>query len=207
MSQHRIAVVGTGSVGAALAGGLAAAGHTVVVGSRDPDAAAAGRFAGFAVGSPADAAAGADAVLLAVPAAAVTTAVPALGLADGAVLLDATNAVGVPVPGGFDTMGALVQSLAPQAAVVKAFNTIGAELLGRGRLDGRSLFLPVAGDDRGRPLAVELARSLGFDVADLGGPDAVRLVEDHARLWIHLAFRAGWGRDFGFAVVRGGAGS
>jgi hypothetical protein len=86
--------------------------------------------------------------------------------------------------------------------VVKAFNTIGAEHLGDGRIEGRALFLPVAGDDAGRPLAVELARSLGFDVADLGGPDAIRLVEDHARLWIHLAFRCGWGRSFGFQVAR-----
>ena len=41
-----------------------------------------------------------------------------------------------------------------------------------------------------------------FDVADLGGPEAIRIVEDHARLWIHLAFRCGWGRSFGFTVAR-----
>jgi hypothetical protein len=28
------------------------------------------------------------------------------------------------------------------------------------------------------------------------------MVEDAARLWIHLAFRCGWGRDFGFGVLR-----
>jgi hypothetical protein len=47
-----------------------------------------------------------------------------------------------------------------------------------------------------------LARAIGFDVADLGGPECVGMVEDAARLWIHLAFRAGWGRDFGFGVLR-----
>jgi NAD(P)-dependent dehydrogenase (short-subunit alcohol dehydrogenase family) len=42
----------------------------------------------------------------------------------------------------------------------------------------------------------------GFDVADLGGREHIALVEDHARLWIHLAFRRGWGRQFAFTVTR-----
>jgi predicted dinucleotide-binding enzyme len=204
MEGRSIAVIGTGNVGGALARGLAAVGHRVTVGARDPLAAGPAALAalGLRVVAPAEAAAGADATVLAVPASALVVAVPSLGLRPGAVVLDATNAVGVPVPGGFDTVGELVRSLAPQAAVVKAFNTIGAEHLGEGRIEGRSLFLPVAGDDAGRPLAVEIARSLGFDVADLGGPEAIRIVEDHARLWIHLAFRCGWGRSFGFTVAR-----
>ena len=48
----------------------------------------------------------------------------------------------------------------------------------------------------------ELAAGLGFEVADLGDRGAFGLVEAHARLWIHLAFACGWGREFGFAVVR-----
>jgi hypothetical protein len=85
---------------------------------------------------------------------------------------------------------------------VKAFNTIGAEHLGAGRVGGTAAFLPLAGDDDGRGIVAGLARDLGFEVAELGGRDTIRLVEDFARLWIHLAFRCGWGRDFGFAVVR-----
>ncbi len=64
---------------------------------------------------------------------------------------------------------------------MKAFNTIGAEHLAEGGIE---------------------ARSLDFDVADLGGPEATRIAEDHARLWIHLALRCGWGRSFGFTVAR-----
>lgn len=204
MSTRSIAVIGAGNVGTALARGLAGAGHRVVVGVRDQAAPGPSALAasGIALRSPAEAHMGADATILAVPASAVELVVPALGLAPGAVLLDATNAVGHPVPGGFETMGALVQSLAPQAAVVKAFNTIGAELLGRGRIGDAAVFLPIAGHEHGRPLTVELATSLGFEVADLGGPEVIHIVEDHARLWIHLAFRCGWGRAFGFAVAR-----
>jgi hypothetical protein len=47
-----------------------------------------------------------------------------------------------------------------------------------------------------------LATELGFDVAVLGDRSAIRLTEDHARLWIHLAFSCGWGRSFHFEVSR-----
>lgn len=206
MDSRRVAVIGAGSVGRALAIGLAGAGHQVVVGVRDPGseraAAVAAVLGADRVVAPAAATADADAAILAVPVDALGEAVPGLGLTDGAVLVDATNAVMRPPPAGFHTVGAYVASLAPRAAVVKAFNTIGAEHLGDGRVGRQRAFLPVAGADEGRPLVVGLAESLGFDVADLGGPDAVGLVEDHARLWIHLAMRCGWGRQFGFAVVR-----
>lgn len=199
---HDIAVIGAGRVGSALARGLHRAGHRVAVGVRDPDKAADLAAGGIAVAPPSEAAAAAAVVVLAVPVDALADAVASIGGAAGTVLVDATNAVGSPVPLGFDTVGAYVASLAPGAKVVKAFNTIGAEHLADGHVGGSRAFLPVAGDDDGRPVVVELARDLGFDVADLGGPESVRMVEDAARLWIHLAFRCGWGRDFGFGVLR-----
>jgi hypothetical protein len=199
---HDIAVIGAGRVGSALARGLQHAGHRVVAGVRDPDKAADLAADGIGVAPPSEAAAAAAVVVLAVPVDALADAVASIDGAAGKVLVDATNAVGSPVPGGFDTVGAYVASLAPAAKVVKAFNTIGAEHLADGRVAGTPAFLPVAGDDEGRPVVIELATDLGFDVADLGGPESVRMVEDAARLWIHLAFRCGWGRDFGFGVLR-----
>lgn len=198
----RVAVIGAGNVGSRLARGLARAGHRVTAGVRRPEGAADLVAAGIAVADPAAAAAGAEVVVLAVPVAALPDAVASLGDLRGKTLVDATNAVGVPVPEGHDTVGAYVASLAPEAHVVKAFNTIGAEHLEDGQVGGTPAFLPVAGADEGRPVVVDLARSIGFDVADLGGPESVALVEDAARLWIHLAFRAGWGRGFGFGVLR-----
>lgn len=198
-----VAVIGAGNVGSRLARGLARIGRRVLVGVRDPSKAAdLAALDGIEVRDPAGAASEASLIVLAVPAAALADTIAALGALDGKVLVDATNAVGVPVPGGHDTVAAHVASLAPGAAVVKAFNTIGAEHLEDGSVAGVPAFLPVAGDDRGRPAVVELARAIGFDVADLGGSECVGMVEDAARLWIHLAFRAGWGRGFGFGVLR-----
>jgi predicted dinucleotide-binding enzyme len=195
-----IAIVGAGSVGRALAQGFTGAGHEVVFGVRTP---AGSRQQGLRAEQPEAAAAAADIVILAVPATAVVDLVPSLALRPGHVLVDATNAVGAPVPHGHETMGHLVASLAPAGvAVVKAFNTIGAEHLADGHLGEARAFLPVAGDDAGVEVVLPLAHSLGFDAVALGGREAFGLVEAHARLWIHLAFARGWGRSFGFAVVR-----
>lgn len=85
--------------------------------------------------------------------------------------------------------------------MVKAFNTIGAEAYAAPVIDGRPAFLPVAGPAEAASHVAAVARSLGFDALVIGGPEAASLVEDFARLWIHLAFRTGLGRNFGFARV------
>lgn len=199
---QRVAVIGAGNVGSQLARGLTRAGHQVTVGVRHPERAADLIPLGIAVTDPASAVAGSDVVVLAVPVPALADAVASLGPLSDKVVVDATNAVGIPVPDGHDSVGAYVAGLAPDGFVVKAFNTIGAEHLEDGSVGDAAAFLPIAGADEGRPTVVALARSIGFDVADLGGPECIGMVEDAARLWIHLAFRRGWGRDFGFGVLR-----
>jgi len=141
-------------------------------------------------------------IALAVPVPALEEAVRSLGPLTGKIVVDATNAVGTPIAGGHDTVGAYVAELAPDAFLVKAFNTIGAEHLADGAVGDSPAFLPIAGADEGRPSVEALARSIGFEVADLGGPECIGMVKDAARLWIHLAFRRCWGRDFGFGLPR-----
>ena len=196
-----IAVIGAGSVGSAVGRGLAASGHEVTYGVRDPGDA---KHAGLGrVTTPADAVAGADVVVLAVPASAVADTVPQLGLVAGQILVDATNAVGSPVPHGFATMGDLTASLVPDGVhVVKAFNTVGAEHLGDGRTRHGGVFLPIAGDPAGTETVAALATGLGHEVAVVGGREFFGMVEDHARLWIRLAFGCGFGRQFAFTVSR-----
>ncbi len=204
--SQRVAVIGPGKVGSQLVRGFARAGHHVTVGARD--AAKASELTALArveVLDPGGAAAAADVVVLAVPVRALAEALEGLGDLSGKVLVDATNAVSdacVLAVEGYETVSDYIAERAPGAAVVKAFNTIGSEHLADGTIGGHAVFLPVAGDDRGRAAVVALAESLGFDVADLGGRDAVTIVENAARLWIHLAFRCGWGREFGFGVLR-----
>jgi predicted dinucleotide-binding enzyme len=199
--EQRIAIIGAGSVGTALATGLRAAGHDVVIGVREPDQP---KHAGLEANVATIGAAVSDAtvVILAVPADALAEVVPALDLRDGQVIVDATNAVFTPIPGDHMTLGDFVASLLPaDVALVKAFNTVGAEHLAGGA-DGPPTFLPIAGDEAGTAIVSQLAEDLGFEVADLGGHDMFGLVEHHARLWIHLAIRRGWGRNFAWTAVR-----
>ena len=200
-----VAVVGAGPVGRALATGLQRVGHEVTLAVREPDASTHDEYRHhFALATVEDAVKGAEAVVLAIPAANLPDAVPRLPLVAGQVVIDATNALGATLPGDTDSPASYIAATVPtEVSVVKAFNTIGAEHLADGGLGDHRAFLPVAGDDAGRPLAVELATDLGFAVADLGSIEAASMVEDHARLWIHLALRRGWGRDFGFIAFNG----
>ena len=85
--------------------------------------------------------------------------------------------------------------------LVKAFNTIGAEHLSDGIVDGARAFLPLAGDSSAAETVADLAEQLGFDAVVLGDRSTFAMVEDFARLWIHLAFAKQWGRQFAFTAV------
>lgn len=196
----RVAIVGAGSVGRALGRGLSEGDDIeVVYGVRNPSDTMYQTLG--TVAAPAEATEGADVVILAVPVGAIADLVPSLGLLEHQVVVDATNAVRTPVPGGYDTMGDFVGSLVPSGVLlVKAFNTIGAEHLGDGRFGLDRAFLPIAGDEQGLDVVEPLAESLGFSPAVLGGRESFGLVESHAALWIHLALVRGWGRGFGFVT-------
>ncbi len=197
----RIGIIGAGSVGRSLAEACRRLEHDVTIGVRDPHDPKHGAVDGRVALS--DAVAGATVVLLAVPVTALPDLLEGLTLPQSVVLVDATNAVGMPPPEGFASVGAYVRSMVdPAIPVVKAFNTIGAEHMVDGRVEGHRAFLPVAGDPAGVDVVMDLARAIGFDPVALGGVDAIGMVEDHARLWIHL-MRTGWGRDFGFGMLGG----
>lgn len=197
-----VAVVGTGSVGEALGRGWAEADYDVVFGSRaadDPDASLERLVSETAslLASPQSAAAAADVVVLTVPGTVAVDVVSDLARAVGdAPLIDCTNG---PVPAGFDSLGEAVAAAAPDTAVAKAFNTIGANRIrAPGFPDGTASML-VCGDGTAVDAATALATALGFDVVEAGDISAARHLEAVARAWIHLAGRHG--RDIGFRLL------
>ncbi|MCY3731509.1 MAG: NAD(P)-binding domain-containing protein, partial [Rhodospirillaceae bacterium] len=130
LMAETIAVIGTGNVGGALGPAFAAQGHDVVYGSREPGRADVQALVARTPGNagaapPAEAVVGADIVVLAVPGAAAEDAVLSLGDLSGKIIIDPTNRVAPGEDGYFDHVaetsnGQLVQSLAPDARVVKA---------------------------------------------------------------------------------------
>jgi hypothetical protein len=184
-----VVVVGSGRVGKALAANLRSLGHHVRIASRTPGP------DGIALDG---AAGGADLTILAVPFGAVSEVVPRLGLAPGAILVDATNPFGQPIPDGAASGAAVVVAAAGDGVhVVKAFNVLGAEHMSEPPLaDGHRPLLPVAAaDDSARQLVAGLADDMGFDVVEINGLDNAGLLEEAARYWGLLAFNGGLGRN------------
>jgi predicted dinucleotide-binding enzyme len=224
----KIAVLGTGMVGRALAGRLHELGHTVEVGTRDPEATLArtdsdamgnAPFAtwhatqpGIGLSSFADAAAHAEVVVNAASGAA-TLELLALAGADnlsGKVLIDIANpldfSAGFP-PTLFvkdtDSLGEQIQRAFPATRVVKALNTLTAELMVQPRKLGQSSTVFVSGDDaEAKALVIRLLESFGHDdVIDLGGIDTARGTEMLLPVWLRLMGALGTG-EFNFKVVR-----
>ena len=204
----KIAVIGTGTVGSALTRGFSRAGHDVILGSRRPEddevRALAEETGAAAAVRPAEAAGRAEVVVLAVPWAAARAAVEGLGDLGGKILVDATNPLGpglalVAEPSG----GELVARWARGARVVKAFNSIGAEVMATADRFDPPPVLFLAGDDGDAKETVALlAAELGLDPVDAGALQRARHLEHLAVLWIHRAMATG-NRRFGLALTQG----
>jgi 8-hydroxy-5-deazaflavin:NADPH oxidoreductase len=129
----RIAVIGMSNVGSVLGRRWAEAGHQVTFCVRDPDDPKKRSQAEEAKAAiaPVSDATKAEAVLLAVPWAAVPDALKEAGDLSGKVLLDCTNPVRPELThltlGHTTSAGEEVARLAPGAWVVKVFNTNGAK--------------------------------------------------------------------------------
>lgn len=187
--RTRIAVIGTGRMGSALARQFAAAGHEVRIGSRDPvrgveKAAALGADFG---GTYWAAAANAEVLVLAVPFHAAFDSLAQIGDVDGVVLVDPTN----PLQEDAEPDGSCaeqIQAFVPEARVVKAWNHVYSAVVRRSaEFDGVAATLFVAGDDPGAKELVErLARDIGYDPVDAGPITSARYLEPLAALMTTL---------------------
>jgi predicted dinucleotide-binding enzyme len=190
----KIAIVGGGNVGKTLGTGWSAR-HQVSYLSRSQPDDERRKLAGDA-----------DVLVVATPAAGAEAALKGLPVA-GKVIVDCTNPLKADLSGltlGTDTSAAERLAAAnPSAKVVKAFNTIGFDIMANPRFGAHRAFLPVAGDDAdAKRVVMGLGDELGFEAVDAGALDVARYMEPFAMLWITMAYKAGLGRDFAFAMVK-----
>jgi len=203
----KIAIIGAGNVGRALATSFGRAGHDVVITSRDPQHAtdlAETVARATTAPSPLVAAQNADVVVLAIPFSSVAEVAlnirPAIA---GKPVIDVTNRMSFGANGvemDTDTSNAEELSvLLPEAKVVKAFNTLFSSTQSDPVLEGVQLDGFVAGDDdAAKALVLELVESIGLNPVDVGPLVRARQLESLAFLNIALqianngSWQSGW---------------
>lgn len=197
----KVLVIGAGSMGSGFVKQLTAAGHQVTVTSRDigKAQALAQRCGAKAVAAPA-AGDGADAVIVATPAEQAASALRSVGNLAGKTVIDITNPLtpdymGLTVGHATSAAEELAKSV-PGAQIVKAFNTVFAQVLAEGSDfgAGQKVTVFIAGDgERAKQTARTLAESMGFQVMDAGGLKNARYLEPLAGLNIYFGYGAGLG--------------
>ncbi len=198
----KIGILGAGNIGGTLGKRLAAQGHEVVLGVRDPQSATAqaAQGADLRVVSIADAARFGTIVVVALPLDAAQQVLSTLDLA-GKIVIDTTNAFGGP-PAGYPSAGAAIAAWSPGAQVVKAFNATPWEALADPVYSGMAVETYICGDDaQAKAVVAQLGRDIGFVVVDIGGLSNAVLTEHFARLWGTIAYQAGYGRNVAFKLL------
>lgn len=188
----KVGIIGSGNVGSAISRGLNKAGYESIVSSEQ---------------NVGEIAVGAEIIILAVPFEAIDDVVKKIGsAANGKIVIDATNALTaqMALAVGFTTSGAEeLQKKLPKAKIVKAFNTVFAQHMDSGKLNGQTLTAFAASDDdAARNNVLKLLRSIGFDAVDAGLLENARSLEALGYFNIQLGYVLGNGALTGFKYVR-----
>ena len=198
-------MLGTGVVGTTIAGKLRELGHDVLIGSRSAGEDAV-PFAG--------AAAHGELVFNCTNGNASLDALNAAGAPNlaGKVLIDVSNALdfsqGRPPLVGVstgDSLGEQIQRAFPEAKVVKALNTVNANVMvDPSVVPGEHDIFLCGNDDGAKRQVTQLLQSFGWAaqrILDLGDITAARAQELYVALWLRLMGVAG-GAAFNIRVVR-----
>src|SRR5271170_479921 len=176
--KMKIGIIGSGHVGSALGGVWAKAGNEVMFSSRNLDndkKLAAEVGANAHAGTPQEAAAFGQVILLAVPYSAFPELIKSLGNSlKGKVVINASN----PFPqrdgeianqAREEGAGLFDAHLLPGAFVVRAFNAVGAARMAGAHEDPGKIGMPIAGDKKAIESASQLIREAGFEPVAVGG--------------------------------------
>lgn len=173
----KIAVVGKGNVGGGLADLWEKAGHEVQrIGSEGGDVS------------------GADAVLIAIPGAAVAEAFETVTGLEGKTVIDATNLIGSEPPGGFASNAEFIKSKTG-GPTAKSFSVNFAAIYERIADTSSTPGNVWCGDEETRALLEQLNRDAGYDPIYAGGLENAALLEGALRFFFAIA-QGGMGQFF-----------
>jgi NADPH-dependent F420 reductase len=214
----KIAIIGAGNVGGNLGATLSKAGFPVHFGVKDASKGTKellARCGSDAHVETVEAAANwAEVVFVAVPAnVAVDVARSLAPSLAGKIVVDCNNPLTwkegpVWAPPAEGSLAQAIAKAAPNAHVVKGFNTFGAEFHANPKHAGTPADVFLAGDDAAAKKTVsDIAKQAGFVPVDAGPLRNASVLENVAMLWIHLAMAGGQGRDFTFVMSSRTSGS
>ncbi len=203
----KIAIIGTGNVGGALATKWANKGHEILLGVRDTS-----NFKGKELlsnpntqaFSVQEAVQKAEVIVLATPAMMAVEVAASLGDTTGKVIIDTMNIVMGRGPAGYNNTADAILANTNSTDLVKCFNTTGFNNMANPNYGNEVIDAFVAGDSaKGKEIAVQLALDAGFaNCYNVGGNDKFELMEKFAFFWINLAMFQGQGREIGFKLLK-----
>jgi 8-hydroxy-5-deazaflavin:NADPH oxidoreductase len=209
--MKKIAILGSGQVGDALAKGFLSSGYAVMRGSREPgklDPWKQEAKGEAAVGTLAEAAAWGEILVLAVKGTAAEAAIDQAGPANlaGKTVLDATNPISDEPPdrgviryftGPNESLMERLQRKAPAARFVKAFNSVGNMFMVNPPFQPKPTMFICGNDAGAKQEATEILTRFGWETADMGGVEVARPIEALCQLWCAPGFlQQDWAHAF-----------
>ncbi len=206
----KIGILGSGDVGKSFARAFAASGNDVKIGSRTPE-----KLNDFVMQAGprvtastfAETARFGEVIVIATLGTGTDEAIRLAGPENfkGKVTIDATNPLEF-APGGppklgighTDSLGERVQRWAPNAKVVKAFNTVGNPLFYKPQLKGGPPDMFICGNDAEAKTAVSrICSEFGWGVIDIGGIEGARYLEAMCMTWVlHGVLSGSWNHAY-----------
>jgi 8-hydroxy-5-deazaflavin:NADPH oxidoreductase len=199
----KIAILGFGNVGKQFANLFNKAGHEIIIGVRILNQELPYPAVTFKA-----AAAVADVVAIAIPFNACADVLPELAeVTKGKIIIDSTNPLNADwspkLLGQENSASEEISRLLPEAYVVKAFNTIFADVMNEPGKDGQAITAFIAGDnDLAKQKIVALARDIGYAPIDTGLLYTARYLESMAHLNIQIAVGQSGGTNAAFVYLQ-----
>jgi predicted dinucleotide-binding enzyme len=200
--MKKIGIIGSGKVGEVLGDGFLAHGHAVMLGSREPAKLAAwktGAKGDASVGTVAETAAWGEIIVLAVKGTGAEQAIADAGLANlaGKLVIDATNPIADAPPkngaltyftGANESLIGRLQSQAPQAKFVKAWNSVGNPVMVNPKFGTTPSMFICGNDADAKHEASEILAKFGWEAIDVGGVELGYAIEALCILWCAPGF-------------------
>jgi predicted dinucleotide-binding enzyme len=195
----KIGIIGSAAVGQRLAKAFKSEGYDVMLGTRNTSKEEVVKFKNenqsIAVGTFEDTALFGEIMVLATAGSVVENAIKLAGVDNfsGKIVIDSTNPIAsAPPENGVlkyftsldDSLLERIQKLIPNAKLVKAFNSVGNDVMYKPKLQGGPPSMFICGNDDGAKKTVrDILTAFGWETEDLGKAEAARAIEPLCMLW------------------------